>query len=443
MSHTLEQKITVPSVLRFTMPSIIMMVVLSLYTVVDGIFVSRLVNTDAFSAVNIVYPLLSVILALGTMFGSGTTAIVSRKMGEGKHREANEIVSFIILFTIILATVLSVFIYLFLGNIILLLGANEAIYDYCYAYAMPLVFFLPANILQTQFQALFIANGKPHVGLTITILGGLANVFLDYFFIAVCGMGISGAAIATGIGYSIPALYGLAYFKWHKKANLYFVKPKANWRVLLHASINGSSEMVSNLSGSITTLLFNIILMRLVGPDGVAAISILLYLDFVMIAISLGYSMGVAPLFSFNYGSGNKEKIRKLFKLSLGFCLVTGVLLTTGTFLFAGELAGTFVHRGTAVYDMAVTGLSVYAISSLFKGYNIFASSMFTAFGNGTISALLSFLRTLVFLVICLIGLAAAFGLDGVWYALPLAEILASVVAVICTVKYRKVYSYI
>lgn len=442
MSNALEQKITVPSVLKFTMPSIIMMVVLSLYTVVDGMFVSRLVNTDAFSAVNIVYPLLSVIIALGTMFGSGTTAIVSRKMGEGKRREANEIVSFIVLFTILLAVVLSVFIFIFLGDIILLLGANEAIYDYCYAYAMPLVFFLPANILQTQFQALFIANGKPHVGLTVTILGGLANVFLDYYFIAVLGMGISGAAISTGIGYSIPALYGLAYFKWNKKANLYFVKPKANWKVLLHASINGSSEMVSNLSGSVTTFLFNIIMMRLVGPDGVAAISVILYLDFVMIAISLGYSMGVAPLFSFNYGRGDHDKLKKLFKLSLLFCLATGAVLTAGTLIFARELAGTFVHQGTAVYEMAAAGLSIYALSSVFKGYNIFASAMFTAFGNGTISALLSFLRTLVFLVACLLGLAAAFGLDGVWYALPLAEILASVVAVICTVKYRKAYSY-
>lgn len=443
MKNVLEQRITVASVLKFTLPSIVMMVVMSLYTVVDGMFVSRLVNTDAFSAVNIIYPLLSVVIALGTMFGSGTTAIVSRKMGEGKHREANENVTFIIIFTIILATVLAVFVYIFLNDIILLLGANEAIYDYCYAYALPLVFFLPANILQTQFQSLFIANGKPHVGLNITIMGGLANVVLDYYFIAICGMGISGAAIATGIGYSIPALYGLAYFTWYKKANLHFVKPKADWHMLLRASANGSSEMVSNLSGSVTTLLFNIIMMRLVGADGVAAISILLYLDFVMIAISLGYSMGVAPLFSYNYGRGETGKIKKLYKLSLGFCIATGALLTGATFVFAEELAGTFVPKGTDVYEMAIMGLRIYAFSSLIKGYNIFASAMFTAFGNGAVSALLSFLRTFVFLVICLIGLASAFGLSGVWYALPLAEILAVMVAVICTVKYRKEYSYI
>lgn len=443
MNITLDRKITAGSLLKFTLPSIVMMVIMSLYTVVDGVFVSRLVNTDAFSAVNIVYPMLSVVIALGTMFGTGTTAIVSRKLGEGKRQEANENLTFIIVFTIILGVVLSVLAFLFLKPLITLLGANDEIYGYCYDYAFPLMFFLPANILQTQFQALFIANGKPQVGLTVTILGGLANVFLDYFFIAVCGMGISGAAIATGIGYSIPALYGLAYFTWNKKANLFFVKPKTDWRVLLRASSNGSSEMVSNLSGSVTTFLFNIIMMRLIGPKGVAAISILLYLDFVMIAISLGYSMGVAPLFSYNYGKGDRDRLKKLFRISAGFCFGTGIILTAITLLFSEQLAGIFTKRGTEVFELAVTGLNIYAFSSLFKGYNIFASAMFTAFGNGTISALLSFVRTFLFLVVSLISLSVLFGLDGVWYALPLAEIFSIVLSAVCTIAYRKKYHYI
>ena len=295
----LERKITVPSILKFALPSMVMMVVMSLYTVVDGMFVSRLVGTDAFSAVNIVYPLLSFVIALGTMFGTGITAIVSRKLGEGKQQEACENVTFITLFAVGLGIVITVLSFVFLEKIIYMLGANEDIYAYCYAYAFPLLFFQPANILQLEFQSLFVANGKPHIGLTVTVAGGLANVILDYVFIGVLNMGIAGAAVATGIGYCIPAFFSVFYFTFNRKAELHFVKPKMDWKVLLNSMTNGSSEMVSNLSGSITTFLFNIIMMRLVGNEGVAAISILLYLDFVLIAISLGYSMGVAPLFSF------------------------------------------------------------------------------------------------------------------------------------------------
>ena len=276
----LERKITVPSILKFALPSMVMMVVMSLYTVVDGMFVSRLVGTDAFSAVNIVYPLLSFVIALGTMFGTGITAIVSRKLGEGKQREANENVTFITLFAVGLGIVITVLSFIFLERLIYMLGADEDIYAYCYAYAFPLLFFQPANILQLEFQSLFVANGKPHIGLTVTVA-------------------------ATGIGYCIPAFFSVFYFTFNRKAQLHFVKPKADWRVLLTSMTNGSSEMVSNLSGSITTFLFNIIMMRLVGNEGVAAISILLYLDFVLIAISLGYGCGCGD------DSGNPAVFRK------------------------------------------------------------------------------------------------------------------------------------
>ena len=367
----LERKITVPSILKFALPSMVMMVVMSLYTVVDGMFVSRLVGTDAFSAVNIVYPLLSFVIALGTMFGTGITAIVSRKLGEGKQREANENVTFITLFAVGLGIVITVLSFIFLERLIYMLGADEDIYAYCYAYAFPLLFFQPANILQLEFQSLFVANGKPHIGLTVTVAGGLANVILDYVFIGVFHMGIAGAAVATGIGYCIPAFFSVFYFTFNRKAQLHFVKPKADWRVLLTSMTNGSSEMVSNLSGSITTFLFNIIMMRLVGNEGVAAISILLYLDFVLIAISLGYSMGVAPLFSYNYGGGNVAKLRKLYKISIGFCMGVGAVMTVGTLLFSGNLAAVFARRGSQVYELATAGLLVYAFGYLFKGFNI------------------------------------------------------------------------
>lgn len=441
-NQALERKITVPSLLGFAFPSIIMMVVMSLYTVVDGMFVSRLIGTAAFSAVNIVYPLVSFVVALGTMFGTGTTAIVSRKLGEGRRKEANENVTFITLVAVGIGLVITLLSFLFLEKILYALGANEAIFPYCRAYALPLLIFQPANILQLEFQSLFVANGKPHIGLTITILGGVANVVLDYVFIAILDMGIAGAAVATGIGYCIPAFYSIFYFSFCKKAELHFVRPKVNWGVLFKSMTNGSSEMVSNLSGSVTTFLFNIIMMRLIGQEGVAAISILLYLDFVLIAISLGYSMGVAPLFSYNYGKGNVEKLKKLFRISAIFSMSVGVTMTVGTLLASGPLASVFAERGSLVYELSVAGLGVYAFGYLFKCFNIFSSAMFTAFGDGRVSAILSFMRTLVFLVFCLIILSVLFGTDGVFAASVVAEGLAFSVSLFFILRKRKMYHY-
>lgn len=442
MNHELNQEITYTSLIRFTMPSIIMMVVMSLYTVVDGTFVSNFAGTDAFSAVNIIYPLSSITIALGTMFGSGMAAIVSRKLGEGKAQEANELLSFIIVFTIILGIGFSILCFIFIDPIIQLLGANEAIFAYCKAYALPLIFFFTANILQFQFQSLFIANGKPKLGLYSTIAGGLCNVILDYVFIVVLDMGISGAALATGIGYMLPSLFGIYYFSKHKEASLHFTKPKKHWSMLLQAAINGSSEMVSYLSASVTTFLFNIIMMNLIGSDGVAAIAILLYLDFILIAISLGFALGSAPLISYNYGSGNVERLKKLFRISMQLCVATGILMSVGTFLCSHQLAAIFAPVESNVYTLATAGLHIYAFSYLFKGLNIFSSAFFTAFGNGAVSAAISFLRTLVFLVASLLGLSYLFGVDGVWFSVPVAELLAAIVSLYFLIRYRKTYHY-
>ncbi len=443
MRHALGQKITLGSLLKFTLPSIVMMVIMSLYTVVDGVFVSRLIGTDAFSAVNIAYPLLSVAIALGTMFGTGTTAIISKKLGEGRRQEANENLTFVLVFTAILGVFLAVAGIVLLRPTLFLLGANEAVYGYCKEYACLLLLFVPMQLLQLQFQSFFVADASPGKGLFVTVLGGCANIVLDYVFIRWLGMGIGGAAIATGIGYSIPAVYGLVYFARGRTGNFRLVRPKADWRMLWRAVTNGSSEMVTNLSASITTLLFNLIMMHFIGPDGVAAISILLYLDFVLIAISLGYSMGVAPLFGYHYGAQDAQKLKKLYKLSLWLCTGVGCVMTVGTMLFSHPLTAVFTPKGTAVYELAAAGLRIYAAGYVFKGYNVFASAMFTAFGDGKVSALLSFLRTLVFLVISLVALAALFGVDGVWYASPLAETLAVGLAAFCTVRYRKKYGYL
>lgn len=440
MNNSLERDISFPSILRFVFPSIVMMVIMSLYTVVDGAFVSRLIGTDAFSAVNIIYPLLSLTIGLGTMFGSGITAIISIKLGEGKRDEANQNVTFINLFSVAVGVVLSLISLLFLKDIIYLLGADDSLYQHCYDYAFPLVFFYAANILQFQFQSLYIANGRPHIGLVLTTVGGVVNLVLDYIFIARCSMGISGAALATGIGYLVPALYGVLYFSFKRSGAIHYVRPRFDRKVLFSTLANGSSEMVNYLSTSVTTFLFNIIMMKLIGQDGVAAIAILLYLDFILIAVSMGYSIGVAPLLSFYYGSGQPEKIRKLFRLSVCFCITIGVAMTVSTILFSHQLAGIFSPPGTAVYSLTAGGLTIYAVSYLLKGINVFASAMFTAFGNGRVSAILSLLRSLVFLVLTLLVFACLFGVTGVWAAAPAAEFLAFFFTVLFLLRYKNIY---
>ena len=347
MKHTMEHEITPVFLLRFTLPSIIMMVVLSLYTVADGVLVSYFVGTEAFSAINVVYPLMSIVVALGTMFGTGTTAIVSRKLGEGDRQGANELFSFVIAVTVGIGLVLGALLLLFLKPVIWLLGANEALFPYCYQYAMPMLCFLPMSILQIQFQSLIVAAGKPQLGLCMTIISGVTNILLDSVFMGVFHWGIAGAAVATGIGFCIPAVFGLCYFRWNQKAAFRLIRPVSHWRQLAAAAANGSSEMVSYLSESVTTFLFNVTMMRLMGQQGVAAVAIVLYVDFVLVAISLGYAMGVAPLISYNYGKGDARNIRKIFHISLISCAVIGVSMTLGTHGLGGRLAAFFAPVGS------------------------------------------------------------------------------------------------
>ena len=442
MKHTMEHAITPGFLLRFTLPSIIMMIVLSMYTVVDGMLVSHFVGTEAFSAINIVYPLMSVTVALGTMFGTGTTAMVSRKLGEGDCKGANELFSFVMLVTTGIGILFALITLLLLQPIIRMLGANDALYPYCYQYAMPMLFFFPAGLLQIQFQSLIVAAGKPQLGLCVTIVSGIANIVLDYVFMGIFHWGISGAAIATGIGFCIPAVFELCYFRWNKQAAFHLVRPVQHWRQLALAAANGSSEMVSYLSESVTTFLFNVTMMHLIGQTGVAAVAIVLYVDFALVAVSLGYAMGVAPLISYNYGKGDAGNVRKIFRMSLTLCAVIGVSMTIGTRWLGGPLASLFAPVGSPIYALAVTGMGCYGFSYLCKGSNLFASALFTAFGNGRVSALLSFLRTLAFLAGSIITMAALFGATGVWYAAPVAELLALCISVFCMVRYRKVYPY-
>lgn len=442
MSNSLAKKFNFSSLLKFTMPTIIMMVFMSLYTIVDGVFVSRFVGTNALSAVNIVYPFVNIVIAVAIMLATGGSAVIAKKMGEGKSNEARENFSLLVTIGIVIGLLITILGIIFLKPIINMLGATTILFDYCYDYTLVLLLFVPFTITQLLFQYFFVTAGKPSIGLILTVIGGFSNIILDYVFIVPMDMGIKGAAIATGIGYLIPAICGIIYF-CHKKGTLYFVKPKWNFKVILDSCSNGSSEMVTNLSTGVTTFLFNIVMIKYLGENGVAAMTIVLYGQFVLTAVYLGFSSGVAPIISYNYGNNNKQQLRKIFQVSTIFITVTSVLSFGASILLSSNMVHIFANVGSEVYNIAINGFLLFSFSFLVTGVNIFASAMFTAFSNGIVSAVISFLRTFVFIVIGIMFLPLAWGVNGIWLAVPIAEILTLIISLICFVKYRHTYGYV
>lgn len=440
--NKLARDFTSMGLLKFTLPTIIMMMFMSLYTMIDGVFVSRLISTSALSAVNIVYPLINFVIAVGIMLATGGSAIVAVNMGEGNSKEAKENFTFIVAVGIIVGFVITIVGLIFIEPLLSLMGANDAVWQFCYDYTKVLVLFVPLAMLQMLFQFFFVTAGKPTLGLIVTVLGGVANIVLDYVFIAVLDMGIAGASFATGIGYSIPAIFGLIFFFINRKGTLYFVKPKFRRKVLLKACSNGSSEMVTNLSLAIITLMFNLIMMNLIGEDGVAAITIVLYAEYFLVSIFLGYSSGVAPVISYKYGSGDNKGLRHAFRTSMIFIALSSLLMFVAALTLKDSIVRIFAPSDTTVYEIAIRGFFIYSFAFLLKGINIFASSLFTALNNGKVSALLSFLRTFFFIFIALIILPKIMGVDGVWLSVPVAEVFAAGFSAFFIIKCKRDYHY-
>lgn len=442
MNNNLAKNFTIKSLLKFTAPTIIMLVFMSLYQMVDGVFVSNVVGENALSALNIVYPIPSIIIAISIMLATGGSAIVAKNMGEGKLKEAKQNFSMIIYTGLFIGVLCSIIGIIFIKPIIRGLGATDILYQYCYDYLFIIILFCPAAILQMLFQNFLVTAGKPHLGLALTVIGGLSNILLDYLFIVLMKMGVRGAAIGTIIGYAIPAIVGLIYFIVNRKGTLYLVKPRFRRQVLVQTCFNGSSEMVTNLAVAITTLLFNKIMLRYMGEDGVAAITIVLYAQFLLTSIFIGFSSGVAPIISYNYGNENYSQIKKLFKMSITLIGVFSVLMFVMAILLAKPVISVFTNKDSAIFDITYHGFLLFAISYLYTGVNIFASSMFTAFSNGKISAIISFLRTFVFLIACLILFPFIIGSDGIWLSVPIAELLSLGVSLFYIIRYRKIYHY-
>lgn len=442
MKHTIDFEIKPSTLLKFAIPTVISNLFMSVYMTVDGIFVANCVNTDALSAVNIIMPYVMIVLALGTMIGTGGSAIVSAQIGEGKTREAKANFSFLSLTCFIACVLISVLSLIFHEQLIMLLGANDVIYDYCRNYAIPLFIVAPMALLGMALQSFFIAAGKPGLGMIFSLAGGVVNIFLDWLLIAKLGMETTGAALATGIGYSIPGFAGVIYFAFKRKGLLSFVKPKFRGKILLKTVTNGSSEMVAMTATGITTVMMNNIVMGFSGEDGVAAISILIYTMSLLTSVYMGYSLGVAPITSYNYGAGNTDNLKKANKINLKTIAVSSVIMYVTGILLKDVLISIFADRGTAVFDMAAQGYWLFSISFLYMGFNMYASSLFTALGNGKISAIISFCRALVFLTATLYGLSALFGLPGLYIAMPVAEFMGLGLSFGCMKKMKGRYGY-
>ena len=442
VQNKLAQPFTFLKIMKFTIPTMIMMIFMSLYQMVDGVFVSNLVGELALTALNIVYPYTSILIAIAIMLATGSSAIIALNMGQKKQREAKENFSFIVLFSILLSIFIMTISYLFIEPILTLLGTTSRIYTYCYDYLKIMILSTPFCMLQLLFQTFFVTAGKPKHGLTLTILAGILNIVFDYIFIVIFDMGIAGAAYATSMGYGIVALYGLYYFLSHRKGTLYFVKPKLRLPMLKQACMNGMSEMINNLAIAITTYLFNIIGIRFLQEEGVAAISIILYAQFIMTSIFMGYASGIAPVFSYKYGANDQDQIHKIFKISISFTTIVSIFTFFLSFVVARPLSMVFASHSAYVLELSIKGFYLFSISFLFTGINIFASSLFTAFSNGKISGMLSFLRTFVFLVIALFILPALIGENGIWLAVPVAEGLALIFSIYAMVNNKDYYHF-
>ncbi len=429
--NILAQDFNVKSLMKYVFPTILMMIFMSTYTVVDGLFVANLVGEDALTAVNMVWPAFNIVLAMGLMFATGGTAIMGRFMGEGKYSEARSFLSVLYIVAIILGLCLTLSFLVFSDEIVMLLGVKDELFPFGKDYLMSLSLFTTTFFLQVFVQSFFVLAGKPILGFTTCLLGGLTNIVLDYVFISpdMMNLGISGAGFATGIGNCVPAIWGVIYFMCCRKGTLYFEKPILRARFLIQSMLNGVSELVSQLSTAVTTLLFNIILFDIVGKSGVASISVILYIQMLQTAIYFGYAIGVAPIISYKYGAGDKRGLNKVLRISFIFTAIVSTLVIVFSWLFGEVSVSVFISRASDTFEMAVHGLRLFSIAYLFMGINVFMSSLFTALSNGKISAILSLTRTLVFIIGALIILPYFLHLNGVWLAVPLAELLACILS--------------
>lgn len=438
----LSDHFTYARLFRFVLPSIVMMVFTSIYGVVDGLFVSNFAGKTAFASINLIMPFLIILGATGFMLGTGGTALVSRVLGEGDKERANKYFSMITLFGILLGVILTVVGQLTMRPMAILLGATEAMVDDCVLYGRIVVCFLTSFMLQNMFQSFLIAAERPKFGLLITLAAGVTNMVLDALFVGVFRWGIAGAAIATGISQTVGGVVPLMYFLFSKRSPLRLRWAKFEVQPLLQACANGSSELMSNISGSLIGMLYNAQLMRFLGEDGVATYGVLMYVQFIFVAIDIGYSIGCAPIISYHYGARNHPELRNLLTKGLKVMGILGIVMTIAAISLSGTLANIFVGYDATLCELTRHAFHLFSFAFLLAGFNIFLSSFFTALNNGGVSAAISFLRTLVFQAASVILLPMVLDVDGLWWAASAAEALAFVVSIGFLLAMKGKYHY-
>lgn len=443
MNIQLSDHFTYRRLIRFTISTVLMLICTSMYSIVDGLFVSNYVGKMPFAATNLIWPVSMGIAAIGFMLGTGGSAIVAKTLGEGKKEKANQYFSMILYFGIIVSVIFSVICFIFTPQIARMLKADGELLEHCIVYGRILFATQTAFILQNMFQSFLVAAEEPVLSLKINIAAGLTNVVFDYLFIAVFEWGVAGAAIATGMGQIVGGIAPFFFFAKGSRNGL-----RITWRtklykdILLKTCMNGSSEMVTNLSTSLVNILYNFQLMKLAGADGVAAFGVIMYVNFIFVAVFMGYSVGSAPIVSYHYGAGNDAELHNLYRKSKNILIVAGIVLTIAAEILSMPLVRIFVNYDKELLLMTVRGFRLFSFSFLIMGINIWASSFFTALNNGFVSAAISFLRMFLFQVAAVCFLPLIIGIDGVWTSVLAAETMALAVTIIFLIKEKKKYRY-
>lgn len=442
MRIALSDHFTYRKLLRFAAPSIVMMIVTSVYSIVDGFFVSNCVGKNAFAALNLAFPVLMALAAFGFMVGTGGSALIAKLLGEGKPEEANGIFSMLVTLLAAGGAVLAAVVFVFARPISYAIGATDLTVDDCVLYSRILLVSLPLFMLQNSFQSFLATAEKPGFGLKVTVFAGLTNIALDFLLVYVFPFGLAGAALATAFSQVIGAVIPLVYFLRPNDSPLRLVRPRFDWRAFGKACYNGSSEMVSNLSGSLVSILYNVQLMAIAKEDGVSAYGVLMYVNFIFMAFFFGFSIAVTPVVGYHYGARNRAELKSLLRKSLCITLLVSLAMTAASAALASPIARVFVGYDAALCSMTVGALRLYSLSFLVCGFNIFGSAFFTGLNNGTASALISFLRTLVFQVAAVLLLPRVLGIDGIWLAVAAAEAVTLLVTGGLFLGGRRKYGY-
>lgn len=442
MKISLSDHFTYRKLLKFVAPSAVMMMFTSIYGVVDGLFVSNYVGKVPFAAINLVMPFIMILGGIGFMIGTGGSALVSKTLGEGDREKANRYFTMMIYLSLICGAAASVIGFVFIRPISYLLGATDAMIGDCVEYGRMIFLFTTAFMMQNVFQSFLVTAEKPRLGLLATVGAGVTNMALDAWFIVGLGWGVKGAALATGISQTVGGILPLIYFLRPNSSLLKITRTKLEGRPVFLAVTNGSSELMSNISASVVSMIYNIQLMKFAGEDGVAAYGVLMYVQFVFIALFIGYAIGSAPIIGYHYGAINHSELKNMLKKSIIIMSISGVIMTLLAQALALPIAKVFVGYDEGLFDMTVHAFRVFSFSFILAGINIFASSFFTALNNGAVSAAISFLRTLIFQSTAVIVLPMILELDGIWLSITVAEVFALIISVTFLAAKRKKYNY-